>query len=75
MAVPDLVGNPEDRFSHNEAHISVWGDPFGVSIESCWASNNAAFVDDSTPTGWERSEQFITTRFVKTDKNAVDQRE
>ena len=28
----DLVGNPEDRFSHNEAHIVTSYPVYGVSI-------------------------------------------
>ena len=30
----DLVGNPEDRFSHNEAHISTLSDKFANSNAS-----------------------------------------
>ena len=32
--VSDLVGNPEDRFSHNEAHLNFFAIPsFELSIE------------------------------------------
>ena len=32
----DLVGNPEDRFSHNEAHFSVETQAAGSQLEGDW---------------------------------------
>ena len=47
----DLVGNPEDRFSHNEAHM-LWGDTVFCSALSLLSVNKAKLTVTFQVTCW-----------------------
>ena len=63
----DLVGNPEDRFSHNEAHLSIMQRLSLVPETQCQSSLSELLTDEENITGLRSSslEISILLQFVQ----------